>query len=280
MCISLARRFTDRTAGPSHKALYWNHGLRWQTSLVYRSCGKWHAICSIWLLQCVLCWWGFLLLFFEHVILRSNWNVLHFYIPDGSRFLKCSKNRCFFWSFHYLHMEFCFSPFCSVSSNVFWVCLVYLAVIILPFYCNAIIVWSLEIFCLVSQAVTTSWQKGVQFLRVDVLGGLLSQLLFALHPLVLFIAMWLTSEDTGYDWVGVIVTECIVRVSGYDPLTFLSCPFSFFESVGVLWPQLSKVLKVVRWAESSLEREWSKSHSSNHPCLVWLYGVCAVSLRD
>ena len=23
------------------------------------------------------------------------------------------------------------------------------------------------------------------------------------------------------------VTECIVCVSGYDPLTFLSCPFSF-----------------------------------------------------
>ena len=57
-------------------------------------------------------------------------------------------------------------------------------------------------FCLVSQAVTTSWQKGVQFLRVGVLGGLLSQLSFALHPLVLFIAMWLTSEDAGYDWVG------------------------------------------------------------------------------
>ena len=24
------------------------------------------------------------------------------------------------------------------------------------------------------------------------------------------------------------VTECIVYVSGYDPLTFLSCPFFFF----------------------------------------------------
>ena len=46
--------------------------------------------------------------------------------------------------------------------------------------------------------------------------GLLSQLLVALHPLVLFIAMWLTSEDAGYDWVGGggggggDVTECIV----------------------------------------------------------------------
>ena len=57
-----------RTAGPSHKAWYWNHGLRWQTSLVCRSCGKWHAICSIRLLQCALCW---CFIFFEHVVLRS-----------------------------------------------------------------------------------------------------------------------------------------------------------------------------------------------------------------
>ena len=34
--------------------------------------------------------------------------------------------------------------------------------------------------------------------------------------------------------------------SGYDPLTFLSCPFSFL--IGIVWPQLSKVLKLVRWA--------------------------------
>ena len=52
---------------------------------------------------------------------------------------------------------------------------------------------------------------------------LLSQLLVALHLLVLFIAMGLTSEDAGYDWVGAggggrggDVTECIVCVSGYD----------------------------------------------------------------
>ena len=44
------------------------------------------------------------------------------------------------------------------------------------------------------------------------------------------------------------VTECIVCVSGYVPLTFLSCSFSLFDSVVVLWPQLSKVLKLVRWA--------------------------------
>ena len=36
----------------------------------------------------------------------------------------------------------------------------------------------------------------------------------------------------------------MVCVSGHDPLTFLSCPF-LFDWVGVLWPQLSKVLKLV-----------------------------------
>ena len=44
------------------------------------------------------------------------------------------------------------------------------------------------------------------------------------------------------------VTECIVCVPGHDPLTFSFLSFLFFDWVGVLWPQLSKVLKVVRWA--------------------------------
>ena len=39
----------------------------------------------------------------------------------------------------------------------------------------------------------------------------------------------------------IIVTECIVCVSGYDPLTFSFLSFLFFDWVGVLWPQLSKV---------------------------------------
>ena len=46
------------------------------------------------------------------------------------------------------------------------------------------------------------------------------------------------------------VTECIVCVSGYDPLTFSFFSLLFFDWVGVLWPQLSKVLKLVRWASS------------------------------
>ena len=44
------------------------------------------------------------------------------------------------------------------------------------------------------------------------------------------------------------VTECTVCVSGYDPLTFSFLPFLLFDWVGILWPQLSKVLKLVRWA--------------------------------
>ena len=55
------------------------------------------------------------------------------------------------------------------------------------------------------------------------------------------------------------VTECIVCVSGHDPLTFLSCLLSFLDWVGVLWPQLSKVLKLVRWANASIVQELCES---------------------
>ena len=46
------------------------------------------------------------------------------------------------------------------------------AVIILPLYCNAIIVWSLEMFCVVSQAFISMLANTarVQFQCVDVLG--------------------------------------------------------------------------------------------------------------
>ena len=44
------------------------------------------------------------------------------------------------------------------------------------------------------------------------------------------------------------VTECIVCVQGHAPLTLSFLSFFFFEWVGVLWPQLSKVLELVRWA--------------------------------
>ena len=61
-------------------------------------------------------------------------------------------------------------------------------------------------FCVVSQAFTSMLaKKGYSFVRGCIgyhFEGLLSQLLVALHYLVLFIAMWLTSKDAGYDWVG------------------------------------------------------------------------------
>ena len=160
------------TAGPSHKAWYWNHGLRWQTSLVWRSCGKWHANCSIRLLRCVLCWSTF----FEHVVLSLVRPIVErppFYIPDGSRFLKCNKNRCFFWSFHNLRKGILI----FILLSCFKQCVLGLsgllglkAVIIFPLYCNAIIVWSLEMFCVVSQAFISMLAKRGTFLCVDVLG--------------------------------------------------------------------------------------------------------------
>ena len=40
------------------------------------------------------------------------------------------------------------------------------------------------------------------------------------------------------------------HVPGHDPLIFSFLSFILFDWVGVLWPQLSKVLKVVCWAGS------------------------------
>ena len=51
---------------------------------------------------------------------------------------------------------------------------------------------------------------------------------------------------------GGYVTECFVCVSGHDPLTFSFLFLFLFDWVGVLWPQLSKVLKLVRWARRVL----------------------------
>ena len=45
------------------------------------------------------------------------------------------------------------------------------------------------------------------------------------------------------------VTECIVCVQGHDPLAFsFLSSFLFFDLVGILWPQLSEVLKLLHWA--------------------------------
>ena len=88
------------------------------------------------------------------------------------------------------------------------------AVIILPFYCNAIIIWSLEMFCLVSQAFYYYvGKKGYSFcswMYWVPLWWFVNSTLSCPTPFSLFIAMWLISEDAGYDWVGGDVTECIV----------------------------------------------------------------------
>ena len=60
-----------------------------------------------------------------------------------------------------------------------------------------------------------------------------------------------------------IVTECIVCVSGYD-LLFFSLSFLFFDWVGVLWPHLSKVLKPVR----------QRPFSPQCPCRGRLFVCC------
>ena len=41
-----------------------------------------------------------------------------------------------------------------------------------------------------------------------------------------------------------------IHVLGHDPLIFSFLSFILFDWVGVLWPKLSKVLKLVRWAGS------------------------------
>ena len=68
------------------------------------------------------------------------------------------------------------------------------------------------------------------------------------------------------------------HVPGHDPITFSSVPVLFlFDWVGVLWPQLSKVLKVVCWADSvpfppvSLQRQVV--------CLLLRPGCSCVHLR-
>ena len=66
-------------------------------------------------------------------------------------------------------------------------------------------------------------------------------------------AIGVFSEEDGKVTRDNNVTECIViciHVPGHDPLIFSFCTLSFFDWVGVLWPQLDKVLKLVRWADS------------------------------
>ena len=145
MCVHFSSETFYLTAVPSHKAWYWNHGLRWQTSLVCRSCGKWHAICSIRLLQCALCW---CFIFFEHVVLRSctaNCGTSSIFTSQVAVvFANAIRTDVSFGVFIIYVIIFfillsCFKQCVLGLSGLFGLH----AVIILPFYCNAILVWSL-----------------------------------------------------------------------------------------------------------------------------------------
>ena len=51
-----------------------------------------------------------------------------------------------------------------------------------------------------------------------------------------------------------------MRAQGHDPVTFsFLSSFLIFDWVGILWPQLSKVLKLVRWACSVIVQELCES---------------------
>ena len=91
------------------------------------------------------------------VLYGQLWNVLHIYVPDGGRFLKFNKNRCFFLGFSsftpgilFFFLLSCFKQCVLGLSGLLGLN----AVIILPFYCNAIIDWRCFsfFFFLVSQA--------------------------------------------------------------------------------------------------------------------------------
>ena len=46
-----------------------------------------------------------------------------------------------------------------------------------------------------------------------------------------------------------------MSVPGHDPLIFSFLSFLLFDWVRVLWPRLSKALKLVRWAGSIIAQE-------------------------
>ena len=115
-----------------------------------------------------------------------------FYVPDGSRFFKCNKNRCFFWSFHLFIINKMINPlfhlfvlFQAMHSGSVWFtwpkCSNHFAPLLRCSHC-------LEMFCVVSQAFISTLAKRGTVLVCGCtgyhFGGLLSQLFVALHPLV------------------------------------------------------------------------------------------------
>ena len=63
------------------------------------------------------------------------------------------------------------------------------------------------------------------------------------------VLQYLFTEFVGFHYYSCNRVYCI-HVSGHDPLTFSFRFLFLFDWVGVLWPQLPKVLKPVRKASS------------------------------
>ena len=130
-----------------------------------------------------------------------------------------------------------FPSFCSVSSNAFWVRLVHLATAMQPLL-GDVCLFFFKKKKLARRLMLA--KRGTVFVRGCIgyhFDGLLSQLLVALHPLVLFIATFI-----GYDRVGGynrVYCVCSVQwpFNLFFPVLFL------FDWAEVLWPQFSKVLK-------------------------------------
>ena len=100
--------------------------------------------------------------------------------------------------------------------------------------------------------------KKKKLLQIFALEGFVkAQLVESLHDTILSpsCTVWCTGVVESlvfsvylYIYIYVCNQVYCIHVPGYDPLIFSFLSFIVFDWVGVLWPQLSKVLKLVCWA--------------------------------
>ena len=136
----------------THKAWYWNHGLRRQTSLVCRSCDKRHTICSIRLLQYVLCSFfsfSFSSIMLFEVLYRHNCGTSSIFVSQiAAGFWNAIRTDVSLGVFIINTRNLLFHPFVlfhvMFSGSVWFTW--HKCGNILPLYCNVVVVWSLEIF--------------------------------------------------------------------------------------------------------------------------------------
>ena len=178
--------------------------------------------------------------------------------------------------------ETSFSSFCLVPSNVFWGIsrlLGFSAIILFPYYCNAIISWDFLMF-LVRQAFTSMLAKRGTVLMCGCIGyhldGLLSQCLVALNHFDFVYCYVVYQQGCWLELNRGDVTEC---VPGHDLLTFLSVILSLFwlgESFIALTYEVSRL---VCWAcqvlfpPVSLQKQAVFELLLRHPC------VCLIQRR-